>query len=73
MPGKLELDITYLRNTLNYELTDELNLVWLAGYEDMQRQSAQDIEAGLDVWDGDVFPRRHRRPLLFDRAAVAVR
>ena len=55
VPGKLELDITYLRNTLNYELTDELNLVWLAGYEDMQRQSAQDTEVGLDVWDGAMF------------------
>ncbi|MDR7123125.1 TonB-dependent receptor [Rheinheimera soli] len=55
VPGKLELDITYLRNTLNYELTDELNLVWLAGFEDMQRQSAQDIEVGLDVWDGAMF------------------
>lgn len=55
VPGKLELDITYLRNTLNYELTDELSLVWLAGYEDMQRQSAQDIETGLDVWDGAMF------------------
>jgi len=55
VPGKLELDITYLRNTLNYELTDELDLVWLAGYEDMKRQSAQDIETGLDVWDGAMF------------------
>ncbi|EGM78486.1 outer membrane receptor protein [Rheinheimera sp. A13L] len=55
VPGKLELDITYLRNTLNYELTDELNLVWLAGFEDMKRQSAQDTEVGLDVWDGAMF------------------
>jgi iron complex outermembrane recepter protein len=55
VPGKLELDITYLRNSLNYELTDELNLVWLAGFEDMKRQSAQDIEVGLDVWDGAMF------------------
>ncbi len=55
VPGKLELDITYLRNTLNYELTDELNLVWLAGFEDMKRQSAQDTEIGLDVWDGAMF------------------
>ena len=55
VPGKLDLDITYLRNTLNYELTDELSLVWLAGFEDMKRQSAQDIEIGLDVWDGAMF------------------
>lgn len=55
VPGKLELDITYLRNTLNYELTDELNLVWLAGFEDMKRESAQDTEIGLDVWDGAMF------------------
>ncbi len=55
VPGKLGLDIFYLRNSLNYELTDALNLVWLAGYEDMQRQSAQDIEVGLDVWDGAMF------------------
>ncbi|MDF3126144.1 TonB-dependent receptor [Rheinheimera sp. 1928-s] len=55
VPGKLELDITYLRNTLNYELTDELDLVWLTGFEDMKRQSAQDTEIGLDVWDGAMF------------------
>lgn len=55
VPGKLELDITYLRNTLNYELTDELDLVWLTGFEDMKRQSAQDTEVGLDVWDGAMF------------------
>lgn len=55
VPGKLDLAITYLRNTLHYDINDEMNLVWLAGFEDMERQSAQDIEVGLDVWDGAMF------------------
>ncbi|WP_350609855.1 hypothetical protein, partial [Pseudoalteromonas sp. 41-MNA-CIBAN-0057] len=42
VPGKLNLDITYLRNTLNYNINDEYSLVWLLGYEDMERSSAQD-------------------------------
>ena len=55
VPGKLALDITYFRNTLNYELTDDISLVWLLGYENMQRESAQDSEVGLDVWDGAMY------------------
>lgn len=47
LPGELNLDITYLRNTFNYSLTDELSLVWLLGYEKMDRSSAQDNEVGL--------------------------
>ncbi|MEI8706479.1 TonB-dependent receptor plug domain-containing protein [Pseudoalteromonas sp. B62] len=45
VPGELKLDITYLRNTLNYALTDDLDLVWLVGFEDMERSSKQDSEA----------------------------
>ncbi|QJR80738.1 TonB-dependent receptor [Alteromonas pelagimontana] len=55
VPGELELDITYLRNTLNYNLSDELSLVWLLGYENMDRASAQDSEVGLDPWDGATY------------------
>ncbi|MEL0645970.1 TonB-dependent receptor [Pseudoalteromonas agarivorans] len=55
VPGELNLDITYLRNTLNYALTDDLDLVWLVGYEDMERSSAQDSDVSLDVWDGATY------------------
>lgn len=55
VPGKLELDITYLRNTLNYNLSDEISLVWQVGYEKMDRASAQDSETGLDPWDGAIY------------------
>lgn len=55
VPGELNLDITYLRNTLNYAVTDELQLVWLLGYEDMERSSSQDSEVGLDPWDGATY------------------
>ncbi|HIM95628.1 MAG TPA: TonB-dependent receptor, partial [Gammaproteobacteria bacterium] len=55
VPGQLDLDITYLRNTLNYNLNDEYNIVWLMGYEDMERESAQDSEVGLDPWDGATY------------------
>lgn len=55
VPGELNLDITYLRNTLNYNLNDELTMVWLVGYEDMERSSRQDSEIGLDPWDGATY------------------
>jgi len=55
VPGELNLDITYLRNTLNYTLSDEMSLVWLLGYEKMERSSAQDSETGLDPWDGAIY------------------
>ncbi|MEN3159819.1 TonB-dependent receptor [Alkalimonas sp. NCh-2] len=55
VPGELKLDITYLRNNLNYNLTDELSLVWQLGYENMDRASAQDSEVGLDPWDGAIY------------------
>ena len=55
LPGELNLDITYLRNTFNYSLSDELSLVWLLGYEKMERSSAQDNEVGLDPWDGATY------------------
>lgn len=55
VPGKLNLDITYLRNTLNYNLSEELSLVWQLGYENMDRASQQDSEVGLDPWDGAIY------------------
>lgn len=55
VPGKLNLDITYLRNTLNYNLNEELSLVWQLGYENMDRASQQDSEVGLDPWDGAIY------------------
>lgn len=55
VPGELNLDITYLRNTLNYTLNDELQMVWILGYENMERSSAQDSEVGLDPWDGATY------------------
>ncbi|NOU50573.1 TonB-dependent receptor [Pseudoalteromonas sp. JBTF-M23] len=55
VPGKLNLDITYLRNTLNYTLDNDMSVVWLLGYENMDRSSAQDSEIGLDPWDGATY------------------
>ena len=55
VPGELNLDITYLRNILNYNISDELDLVWILGYEDMERSSSQDSEVGLDPWDGATY------------------
>lgn len=55
VPGELNLDITYLRNILNYNLSDSLQLVWITGYEKMERSSAQDNEIGLDPWDGATY------------------
>lgn len=55
VPGELNLDIMYLRNTLNYTFDNNMSLVWLLGYEDMERSSAQDSEVSLDPWDGATY------------------
>ncbi|MBD3585910.1 TonB-dependent receptor [Salinimonas sp. HHU 13199] len=55
VPGELNLDITYLRNIFDYSISDDLKLVWILGYEDMERSSAQDSEVGLDPWDGATY------------------
>jgi len=55
VPGKLFLDIQYLRTKVNWDLKDNLNLVYLAGSEDQDRESAQDMEQSLNAWDGAMF------------------
>ena len=55
IPGKLFLDIQYLRTKVNWDITDNLNFVYLAGTEEQDRESAQDMEQGLNAWDGAMF------------------
>ncbi len=55
VPGKLFLDIKYLRARLDWDLKDNLRLVYLGGAEDQDRESAQDMEQSLNAWDGAMF------------------
>jgi iron complex outermembrane receptor protein len=55
VPGKLFLDIEYLRVKLEWNLKDDLSMVYFAGLEDQQRESAQDMEQSLNAWDGAMF------------------
>jgi iron complex outermembrane receptor protein len=55
VPGKLFLDIKYLRARLDWDLKDNLRFVYLGGAEDMDRESAQDMEQSLNAWDGAMF------------------
>ncbi len=55
VPGRLFLDIKYLRARLDWELGENLDLVYLGGAEDQDRESAQDMEQGLNAWDGAMF------------------
>lgn len=55
VPGKLFLDIKYVRAALNWDINDDLRFVYLAGAEDQDRESAQDMEHSLNAWDGAMF------------------
>ena len=55
VPGKLYLDIAYLRSRVDWRINDNLTLVYLGGMEDQERESAQDMEQSLNAWDGSMF------------------
>jgi len=55
VPGKLYLDIKYLRGNLTWDVNDDLRFVYLGGFEDQDRESAQDMEQSLNAWDGAMF------------------
>ena len=55
VPGKLLLDIGYLRANFNWDITNNLRFVYLGGAEDQNRESAQDMEQSLNAWDGAMF------------------
>jgi iron complex outermembrane receptor protein len=55
VPGRLFLDIEYVRSVLNWEINDNLALVYNFGMEDQARESAQDMEHSLNAWDGQMF------------------
>jgi iron complex outermembrane receptor protein len=55
VPGKLFLDIKYLRARLDWDIKDNLRFVYLGGAENMDRESAQDMEQSLNAWDGAMF------------------
>ncbi|MBD3869178.1 MAG: TonB-dependent receptor [Acidobacteria bacterium] len=51
VPGRLYLDIMYLRSQFNWDINDTLRFIYSAGFEDQDRESAQDMEQGLNAWD----------------------
>lgn len=55
VPGRLFLDIEYLRGTMDWSVSDNLLVKYLGGYENQDRESAQDMEQGLNAWDGSMF------------------
>jgi iron complex outermembrane receptor protein len=55
VPGKFYLDIKYLRANLNWDINRDLRFVYMGGYEDQARESAQDMEQSLNAWDGAMF------------------
>jgi iron complex outermembrane receptor protein len=54
-PGKFFLDIKYLRSQFNWDLGRNLRFVFLAGGEDQDRESAQDMEQSLNAWDQAMY------------------
>ena len=55
VPGKLFLDIQYLRALVDWNISDTLTLKYLGGYEDQDRESWQDMEGSLNAWDGSMY------------------
>lgn len=55
VPGRLYLDIQYLRANLTWDVNKDLRLVYMGGFEDQDRESAQDMEQSLNAWDGAMF------------------
>ena len=41
--------------SLNWDIKDDLRFVYSAGYEDQDRESAQDMEQSLNAWDQAMF------------------
>ncbi len=55
VPGKLYLDIMYLRSKFNWDINDTLRFIYSAGFEDQDRESAQDMEQGISGFDQAMF------------------
>jgi iron complex outermembrane receptor protein len=55
VPGRFFLDIRYARAQFNWDIKDNLRFVFLAGAEDQDRESAQDMEQSLNAWDQAMF------------------
>ena len=55
VPGRLFMDIMYFRTRFTWDLDEDLRLIYSAGLEDQDRESAQDMEQGLNAWDQALF------------------
>lgn len=55
VPGQFFLNIQYLRAKVDYTINDDLVFVYHGGYENQDRESAQDMEQSLNAWDGAMF------------------
>ena len=54
-PGRFFLNIDYLRSKVTWDIKDDLRFVYIGGGEDMERESAQDMEQSLNAWDQAFF------------------
>jgi iron complex outermembrane receptor protein len=55
VPGRLYLDIKYVRALFDWQINDSLLFKYLGGWENQDRESAQDMEQSLNAWDGSMF------------------
>ena len=55
VPGRFYLDIKYLRSQFTWDIKSNVRFVYLAGFEDQDRESAQDMEQALNAWDQAMF------------------
>jgi len=55
VPGEFYLDIKYARTQFTWDILDNLRFIYMGGFEDQDRQSAQDMEQSLNAWDQAMF------------------
>ncbi len=55
VPGKFYLDIMYLRSQFTWDIADDLRFIYSGGFEDQDRESAQDMDGSLNAWDQAMF------------------
>jgi len=54
-PGRFYLNVDYWRTRVTWDIKKDLRFVYTGGGEDMQRESAQDMEQSLNAWDQAFF------------------
>ncbi|MGS2719474.1 TonB-dependent receptor [Paraglaciecola aestuariivivens] len=51
IPGKVDMTLDSLRSSFNYDINDEIQFSYLAGYQSQERTGQVDLDQGMYFWD----------------------